>query len=134
MTASSTGSTGSTVPEPIPLRVQGIRLVRAFLARSPEGGALIGFLAVFLFFSVTAPLFLTSDSISSIATTQSISGIVAVGVAFLMMTGEFDLSVGSVLAVSGLTFLALAMHNVPIVLSAILAVLAGSLMGLINGL
>jgi ribose/xylose/arabinose/galactoside ABC-type transport system permease subunit len=134
MTASSTSSTGSTVPEPIPLRVQGIRAIRAFLARSPEGGALIGFFAVFIFFSLTAPLFLTQDSISSIVTTQAIRGIVAVGIAFLMMSGEFDLSVGSNLAVCGLTFLALTMNNVPIVLAAVLAVLAGAFMGLINGL
>lgn len=111
-----------------------LRIVRTFLARSPEGGALIGFIAVIVFFTFFAPGFLTGDSIASILTTQAVSGIVAVGVAFLMISGEFDLSVGSVLAVCGLVFLWLVMQNVPIILAAILATLTGALMGLVNGL
>ena len=128
------GSGASTATTTHPQGFSILRRVRTFLARSPEGGALIGFVAVFLYFTFFANGFLTGDSIASILTTQAVSGIVAVGVAFLMISGEFDLSVGSVLAVCGLVFLFLAMNNVPIVLSAILATLAGSLMGLVNGL
>ncbi len=133
MAASSTSTTGAPV-KTVPLPVQGIRVLRAFLARSPEGGALIGFIAVFIFFSLATPLFLTGDSLASIVTTQSISGIVAVGVTFLMISGEFDLSVGSMFALCGLAFLGMIMSGVPIILAAILTVLLGSFMGLVNGL
>jgi len=133
MAASSTSTTGVPV-KAVPLPVQGARILRAFLARSPEGGALIGFIAVIIFFSLATPQFLTGDSLASIVTTQSISGIVAVGITFLMISGEFDLSVGSMFALCGLAFLGLIMSGVPIVLAAILTVLFGAGLGLVNGL
>jgi simple sugar transport system permease protein len=122
----------STAPKPANLALQGLRMR---FARSPEAGALVGFLAVMIFFSITArDLFLSPDSISSVLTSQAVSGIVAVGVAFLMISGEFDLSVGSILAVSSMTFMSLMISNVPALLSAIIAVVAGAAMGLLNGL
>ena len=115
-----------------PLTFQGLRMR---LARSPEAGALVGFFAVIIFFSLTAgDLFLSANSASSILTSQAVSGIVAVGVAFLMISGEFDLSVGSILAVSSMVFMSLIMSNVPVVLSAIIGIMAGAAMGLLNGL
>jgi ribose/xylose/arabinose/galactoside ABC-type transport system permease subunit len=112
-----------------------LRTLRTQFTRSPEAGALIGFFALIIFFSITASeRFLTQDSLASILTSQSTSGIVAVGVAFLMISGEFDLSVGSILGVSSLVFLSLIMSNVPAVIAALAAVLAGATMGLLNGL
>src|SRR5579864_7915620 len=109
--------------------------LRTQLARSPEAGALIGFLALIVFFSITATQnFLSGDSLASIFTAQAASGIVAVGVTMLMISGEFDLSVGSVLGVGSLVFLSLIMSNVPATIAAIAAVLAGATMGLLNGL
>jgi len=112
-----------------------LRTLRTQFTRSPEAGALIGFIALIIFFSITASQnFLTQDSLASILTSQSTSGIVAVGIAFLMISGEFDLSVGSILGVSSLVFLSLIMSNVPAVIAALAAVLAGATMGLLNGL
>ncbi len=111
-----------------------IRALRLWLARTPEAGALVGFLAVYLFFALTAPHFLDVDTQTGIPTTQVTSGIVAIGVAVLMISGEFDLSVGSILAVSALTFLQLVSINVPMPLSMVVAILVGLFMGLINGL
>src|SRR5579859_86926 len=110
-------------------------VLRTLVARSPEAGAFIGFLALVVFFSIRATQdFLSGDSIASILNGQVTIGIVAVGVTMLMISGEFDLSVGSMLAVSSLVFLSLVMNNVPAVIAAIAAVLAGATMGLINGL
>lgn len=111
------------------------RGLRTRLARSPEAGALIGFIAVLIFFALTArENFLTQNSLASVLTSQATSGIVAVGIAFLMISGEFDLSVGSILGVTSLAFLSLIMSNVPAVLAALIAVTVGAGMGLINGL
>ncbi len=122
----------STAPKTAHFTLQGLRMR---FSRSPEAGALVGFLAVVIFFSITASdLFLSADSASSVLTSQAVSGIVAVGVAFLMISGEFDLSVGSILAVSSMIFMSLIMANVPVVLAAILGILAGAVMGLVNGL
>src|SRR4051812_15199338 len=112
-----------------------LRGLRTQFTPSPQTGALIGFIALIIFFSITASQnFLTQDSLASILTSQSTSGIVAVGVAFLMISGEFDLSVGSILGVTSLVFLSLIMSNVPAVIAALAAVLAGATMGLLNGL
>lgn len=61
-------------------------------------------------------------------------GIVAIGVSLLMIAGEFDLSVGSIMGVSSLAFLAAAVAGVPVLAAAALGLVAGAAMGLANGL
>ena len=71
-----------------------------WLRRHPEFGAFAGTVVVFIGFSITATRFLTPDSFAGILTVASELGIVAAGITFLMISGEFDLSVGSVLGVA----------------------------------
>jgi ribose/xylose/arabinose/galactoside ABC-type transport system permease subunit len=108
--------------------------VRTWLSRTPEASASIGFMLVFLFFTTTSPLFLQLETMSSILVSQATAGIAAIGITMLMISGEFDLSVGSTLAVSALIFLQLVSVNVPAPLAAIVGVLTGLALGLINGL
>src|SRR4029453_3409608 len=63
------------------------------LAR-PEIGALAAAIAIFLFFYAVAPTFRTLPAASTYLYASSTIGIVAVGVALLMIGGEFDLSCG----------------------------------------
>ena len=108
---------------------------RAFLARSPEAGAGTGFLAVFLFFAFATPeTFLSNRSFSSILNSQAVPGIVAIGITLLMISGEFDLSVGSILGVSALTFLYATVNGIHILIAMCLGLFTGCLLGLINGL
>ena len=107
----------------------------ARLSRHPEAGAFVGFAAVFLFFAATAPeTFLSHNSISSILTSQAVPGIIAIGITLLMISGEFDLSVGSIMGVSSLVFLYAAVNGIHILLSALCGLAAGCAMGLGNGL
>ena len=109
--------------------------LRKQFAQNPTSGAAIGFLAVFLFFSVASfETFLTNASFSSILSSQAVPGIVAIGITLLMISGEFDLSVGSILGASSLVFLFAAVNDVHILLAAGLGLLSGCLLGLINGL
>lgn len=101
---------------------------------SPEIAALITLLLVFLFFAVSAPNFLSAYALSNILTFASIFGIVGVGVAFLMISGEFDLSVGSNMAVAGYIFLLSLLAGIPPVVAMLLALGVSTLLGLINGL
>ena len=108
---------------------------RSRLARSSEAGAAVGFLAVFIFFATMAPdTFLSHASISSILNSQAVPGIVAIGITVLMISGEFDLSVGSVLGVSSLAFLYAAVSGIHILLAAFLGLATGCFLGLVNGL
>lgn len=89
--------------------------------------------AVFVLFALIAPNFLSLYVLSNILTFASSYGFVVVGVTFLMISGEFDLSVGSMLAVAGYAFAYSLLAGVPPVLAAAITLAAGALMGLING-
>jgi simple sugar transport system permease protein len=104
------------------------------VTESPEVAAFITLLLVFLFFAVSAPNFLSAYALSNILTFASIYGIVVVGVAFLMISGEFDLSVGSNLAVAGYIFLLSLLAGIHPLVAMLLALGVSALLGLINGL
>ena len=108
--------------------------LRSRLAGFPEAVALISFLAVFLFFTISAEHFLTPICIANILTFSSITGIVVVGVAMLMISGEFDLSVGSTFAVASYVFALSLNAGVAPIAALLLALLVSALLGLVNGL
>jgi simple sugar transport system permease protein len=56
-----------------------------------------------------------------------------VGVALLMISGEFDLSVGSIMAVGGYVYASFSMAGQPL-LGLVLALLVTALLGMVNGL
>ena len=110
------------------------RVQRKF-AQTPTAGAAVGFLAVFAFFAFASPnTFLSHGSFSSILSSQAVPGIVAIGITLLMISGEFDLSVGSILGVSSLVFFFAAVNDVHILVAGCLGMAAGCLLGLINGM
>lgn len=81
-------------------------------SRFPESGAVFGFVSVLLFFIVATwantgwpPQIIDGRSIASVVTNAASQGIIAVGVTMLMISGEFDLSVGSTLGLSALMFI-----------------------------
>ena len=74
------------------------------MTRFPEAGVLIVFLVFGCVFSFSSDKFLTIDSISSMFTVAAEVGIVAVGGSILMISGEFDISVGSIMCFSTLIF------------------------------
>jgi simple sugar transport system permease protein len=91
---SSSVATQPSPPSPTsdPVRVQRSLISRA-LSR-PEVGALAAAIAIFIFFFAIAPPFRTFAALSTVLYASSTIGIVAVGVALLMIGGEFDLSAG----------------------------------------
>jgi simple sugar transport system permease protein len=70
------------------------RSVLARLIARPEIGALAAAVAIFIFFYVVAEPFRTLPALSTVLYASSTIGIVATGVALLMIGGEFDLSAG----------------------------------------
>ena len=77
-------------------------LVSALLAR-PEIGALAAAVGIFIFFFAIAEPFRSPAALSTILYSASTLGIVAVGVALLMIGGEFDLSAGVSVVTAALT-------------------------------
>ena len=78
------------------------RSVAALILGRPEVGALIGAIAVAVLFLAVAPAFRHLANVGTILYGSSTIGIMAVGVALLMIGGEFDLSAGVAVTTSGL--------------------------------
>lgn len=91
--------------------------------------------AVFIFFAVTTPNFVSYKNIINILRQVSMFGIVVIGVAFVMIGGGMDLSVGGELAVVGMVlgYLMVNLH-VPVAVAIMLGIILGCLFGVINGL
>lgn len=87
-----TTATAAVAPEPDE-RLRATSTFHKVLAR-PELGSLFGAIAIFALFWVVAPSMRGADQVSTILYGASTLGIMAVGVALLMIGGEFDLSAG----------------------------------------
>lgn len=69
----------------------------------PETAALFGVLVVlFVFFSITSQFFLNADNLVNILQNVAVIGIVACPATLLLISGQFDLSVGSTVGVTGM--------------------------------
>ncbi len=80
------------------------------LAR-PELGAAAGALLVWLIFAVVAGApFRGVDGTATVLNASAPLGILAIAVALLMIGGEFDLSIGSIIGVAGMSILLLTRH------------------------
>ena len=66
------------------------------LSGNPNAAITLVALAVFAFFSLTTDTFLTEFNLINILRNAALIGIVAVGMTYLLIAGEIDLSVGSV--------------------------------------
>lgn len=88
-------------PPPVDERVREAGLVRRLLVR-PEIGALIGALAVWLFFLAFDSKFIQVVGVARFTDQAATLGIMAVFVALLMIGGEFDLSAGVMIGSTGL--------------------------------
>ncbi len=82
--------------------------------------------------SVLSPYFLKSNNLLNLLDQSVVVGIVAIGMTFVILTGGIDLSVGSVLGVTGILF-GLAIRHVGIAPAIVLGVLAGGTVGAFSG-
>ncbi|MGN6768053.1 MAG: ABC transporter permease [Rhizobiaceae bacterium] len=90
-------------------------------------------LLIGLCLSLLSPYFLTQSNIFNMLDQSVVIGIVSVGMTFVILIGGIDLSVGSVVGVTGI-ILGLSLHHMPIVPAISVAILAGAGIGLISGL
>ena len=116
-------------------RVRDVGLLRRLLGR-PELGAVSGAVLVFIFFAVVAgdSGFLTFRGVASWLEVSAQLGILSVGAALLMIGGEFDLSIGSMIAASGMVMaIPVAVFGWPFWLALLTAFAFALLVGYVNG-
>lgn len=95
----------------------------------------IGFVILLVVFSFASPWFLSKDNFLNIGRQTTLVSIVAVGMTFVIIARQIDLSVASTLALSGMAA-ALAMAHVGNhwIIGAVAGIGTGALVGFINGL
>ncbi|WP_037317273.1 ABC transporter permease [Ruegeria halocynthiae] len=105
------------------------------LMKRPELGAMAGVILVFIFFAITADSSMfTLAGIMNFMTPAAQLGILAIGAALLMIGGEFDLSIGSMVAFSGLFFgVCVVTWQLPLILSIPMTFVFAAAVGAING-
>ena len=98
-----------------------------------ETGILLGLIGLIIVFSLTSPVFLTLNNIVNIVRQISLMGIMAVGMTMVIVSGEFDLSVGSIYGMAGIILALLMTSGVPIWLAVVIALISGAMAGVLNG-
>jgi simple sugar transport system permease protein len=114
-------------------RVKERNRVQRLLIR-PEMGALIGAVAIFIFFAIVAPPFRTPEALATVLYASSTIGIMACAVALLMIGGEFDLSSGVAVTFSSLAASMLAYNlHLNLWIGSLLALVLALGVGFLNG-
>lgn len=102
----------------------------AFVKGYPILFVLIGLVIVA---SITSNVFLTPGNLLNILRQSAVIGILACGMTFVVISGNVDLSMGSTISLTGCLTLLLLPH-LGIGISILIAVAAGALIGMVNGL
>ena len=93
----------------------------------------LGILIILLIgFGIFKPSFYTEENLQNLMLKASITGIIGFGMTFCLIAGEFDMSVGSILTLSGIVF-AMMLNSMGFVAALIATILLGACLGLING-
>ncbi|WP_406174514.1 sugar ABC transporter permease [Streptomyces sp. NBC_00996] len=122
------------------VREEGLKGYVAEFKRKMKSGDLgslpvvIGLIIIWAIFASLNSNFLTAGNLSDISVAMVGTGMIAVGIVFVLLLGEIDLSVGSVSGVAGAAFAVLNVtHGMNEWLAFVLAILTGTVAGAIHG-
>lgn len=97
-------------------------------------GTLLAFVVICAYFSIATDVFLTPSNILTVLRQISMLSILGAGLTVVMITGRIDLSIGFGASILGVMAAALMVDfGMPIWLAAVLTLLGGVLIGLVNG-
>ena len=101
-----------------------------------EFGICIALIALIIVFSLTAPSFASFDNFMLILLQLAVTGIISIGMLFVIISGGIDLSVGATLAIAGMFSGMFAQKNPTpenVLLASVVPLLIGIFCGFING-
>ncbi|MBW8817897.1 MAG: sugar ABC transporter permease [Streptomyces sp.] len=130
----------ATVDPRLLVREEGLRGYWTEFTRKVKGGELgslpvvIGLIVIWAIFQFKNDRFLSADNLSNISYYMSATGMIAIGLVFVLLLGEIDLSVGSVSGLASTLFAVwVVQHGMNAWLSLILAILVGIAIGALQG-
>jgi ribose/xylose/arabinose/galactoside ABC-type transport system permease subunit len=108
---------------------------RAWLAnKGRQVGTLLGLVLLGGLLSILSPYFLTVSNLLNVLEQTSINAVIAAGMTFVIISGGIDLSVGSIVAFSGVLLASTLQAPLPASLAIPVGVAGGAACGLVNGL
>ena len=130
------GRPASPVPTPMPMRTPTLKTLGRTLIQGERPYMLyLAFAVLLAVFSLTSPFFLSLNNFMNIGRQTALVTIIAVGMTFVIIARQIDLSVGSVLALSGMAAALVMSHGWNVWWIGALAGLAtGATVGAVNGL
>ncbi len=99
-----------------------------------EYAIIIIFVVLFGAMSIFAPNFLTGGNIANVLWQVSINGICAIGMTFVILTGGIDLSVGAIIAVSGVLTAMMMIDGIHPLVASLISIVLCTLIGFLTGL
>jgi ribose/xylose/arabinose/galactoside ABC-type transport system permease subunit len=103
------------------------------LSRFPEAGMLFAVLATAIIFTLIDPRFASPRNLANIASQISFLAVLAVSMTYVIICGEIDLSIGSIVGLCGVVFGLVTNSAVNVWLAIIVTLVAGTLFGAVNG-
>lgn len=111
-----------------------LKTIRSIGSRRPETISLVFCIILILLLGLTVPrYFFSAHNIGSLVTSTAPEGIVALGMMMLLISGVFDLSVGSVMCLGGLVAAIALTAGFSTSVSVLLGLGSGMVIGLLNG-
>jgi ribose transport system permease protein len=98
-----------------------------------DAGGIVVLLVLAGAMTLASEQFLTGDNLANLARQVAIFGIIAVGQLMVIITAGIDLSVGSVLGLSGCLTAELLFHGISIPIAILAGLVSGVVVGMING-
>ncbi|MET0959394.1 MAG: ribose ABC transporter permease [Psychrobacillus psychrotolerans] len=97
-------------------------------------GPVIGLILIVVIISVMSPNFLTLNNLLNVLRQVSINALIAFGMTFVILTGGIDLSVGSILALTGAVTAGFLASGMDPMFAMFLGLILGAILGAINGI
>ncbi|MCP2033882.1 ribose transport system permease protein [Planomicrobium sp. HSC-17F08] len=94
----------------------------------------IGLILIILIISILEPRFLATSNLLNVLRQVSMNALIAFGMTFVILTGGIDLSVGSILALTGAVTAGMMASGMDPILAMLLGLLLGAVLGTINGI
>ena len=95
--------------------------------------SLLGLVLLIAIVSILNPSFLSPKNIMNILRQTSVNAVIAAGMTFVILTGGIDLSVGSILGISGAVCASLLVSGQNVIIAVMAALIVGAIVGFING-
>lgn len=97
-------------------------------------GTFIGLVLLCVLFTILSPYFLTASNLMNVVQQSAIIAVISVGMTFVIITAGIDLSVGSVLAFSGVVMASVLQAGIPVPIGILAGLAVGFSCGMVNGL